>query len=220
MTLVHEPGVEVRGSCVKRIGEYTFRAKGPEATTDKVCGECNGGWMSDIEAEASPLLTPLIEGEKVLLTVSDQVIISKWITKTLLTCQFLNPNDDTIPPSEYSDFYNIQQASEFSEIFIGCYRGDKFGFIGFTQWLEPETPPVPDLPEGFRSIMVIGCLVIEIAAALFDEKLLGTRFPQMVGDTLIEVWSRSTAVDKSWPPRILDDAAMIAFLDAPLGIIP
>jgi hypothetical protein len=113
--------------------------------------------------------------------------------------------------------HDRQSASEFSEIFIGCYKGNRFGFIGFTQWLEPEAPPGPDLPEGFRAIMVIGSLIIEIAAPLFDEGLLGARFPHMVGDTLIEIWSQSSPAEKSWPPRVLDDAAMLAFLDAPLG---
>jgi hypothetical protein len=218
MTLAHEPGIEVRGSCVKKIGEHTFRAKGPESTTGRVCGKCNGSWMSDLEAQASPLLSPLIEGKEAHLTVADQIFISKWITKTMLMCQFLNTNDETIPNSEYSDFHDRRSASEFSEIFIGCYRGNRFGFIGFTQWLEPVTPPRTDLPEGLRAIMVFGCLVVEVAISLFDERLLGARFPRMVGDTLIEIWPPT--VDRNWPPQIvLDDAAMLTFLDAPPGII-
>jgi hypothetical protein len=220
MTLVHEPGVEVRGRCIKRIGEHTFRSKGPEATTDKVCKECNQEWMSDLENQASQLLTPLIEGEKVQLTLNDQIFISEWITKTLLMCQFLNPNDKVIPNSDYQDLYDDRSASKFCEIFLASYKGSRFGFIRPVQdhLIKPDTPPVPtvlEMPDGYRFILIIGCLVFEVVGSC-NEELLGPKFPQMIPDALMQIWP-STA-DKGWPlPVVLDDEGMLRFLDPPPG---
>jgi hypothetical protein len=36
----------------------------PYATTVRmVCGDCNSGWLSHLEAEAKPIIAPLIRGE-------------------------------------------------------------------------------------------------------------------------------------------------------------
>src|SRR5208283_3172946 len=41
----------------------TFTRKSVDWKAREVCASCNNTWMSDIEGEAKPILTPLITGE-------------------------------------------------------------------------------------------------------------------------------------------------------------
>ncbi|HWY90997.1 MAG TPA: hypothetical protein VNY31_10025 [Solirubrobacteraceae bacterium] len=173
--------------------------------------------MSDLEAQASPLLTPLIKGETANLIVDDQTFISKWATKTMLMCQLPNPNDQIIPISDYHDFFYDKAASKFSELFLACYRGSKLEFIRCTQMHldKPDTPP-GIIPDGYRFVLIIGCFVLEVAGSC-NEELLGPTFPGMLGDALVEIWPAT--VDRSWPPRIvLDDVSILLFLGMPPGV--
>jgi hypothetical protein len=47
-----------------------------------VCGgthmTCNSGWMKEIEDKAKPILVPLIEGKRSLLSLDDQITIATW----------------------------------------------------------------------------------------------------------------------------------------------
>lgn len=50
-----------------------------------VCGDCNNGWMSDLENDhAKPVLTPLISGDATKMEITQQVArsIALWIFKT------------------------------------------------------------------------------------------------------------------------------------------
>ncbi len=51
----------------------------------EVCKECNGGWMSRLEAVAQLVIPGLIEGKSKRLAAFDQLILSTWMAKTSLT---------------------------------------------------------------------------------------------------------------------------------------
>jgi hypothetical protein len=55
--------------------------------TKLVCHQCNTGWMSDLEARAEPILTPMIRGEHVRLDRADQVLVATWATKTAMVIE-------------------------------------------------------------------------------------------------------------------------------------
>src|ERR1035437_3403691 len=52
----------------------------------RVCELCNGGWMSDLEGQAKPLLVPLMKGEMGLSSLSDSesVLVARWAAKTAI----------------------------------------------------------------------------------------------------------------------------------------
>lgn len=49
-----------------------------------VCSPCNKGWMSDLEREASSLLTPLILGHETTLDQPQQLLAAQWAVKTAM----------------------------------------------------------------------------------------------------------------------------------------
>src|SRR5437764_926530 len=68
-------------------GEYKSKDAGPQI--DTVCRGCNHGWMSDLETAASPILTPMIEGHAQGLDINQQVIVSRWASKTAMVWEQL-----------------------------------------------------------------------------------------------------------------------------------
>jgi hypothetical protein len=49
-----------------------------------VCEVCNGGWMSDLEREASALLEPLMRGVRTTLDMPQQLLAAQWAIKTAM----------------------------------------------------------------------------------------------------------------------------------------
>jgi hypothetical protein len=54
-----------------------------------VCGKCNNGWLSDLEAEASELVGPMVIGEPVVLYGEGRVTVATWAYKMVLLMQML-----------------------------------------------------------------------------------------------------------------------------------
>jgi hypothetical protein len=52
----------------------------------RVCEPCNGGWMSDLEGQAKPLLVPLMQGVIGLSSLSDSesFLVARWGAKTAI----------------------------------------------------------------------------------------------------------------------------------------
>jgi len=62
-----------------------YPAKGAAGQRAKVvCGTCNGGWMSDLQGEAKPLLVPLVAGKPKGLTTVEQLLAAEWAIKTAM----------------------------------------------------------------------------------------------------------------------------------------
>ncbi len=68
------------------------------AKTRKVCEQCNTGWMSQLESEVKPVLTPLILGQTCQLSAADQELIATWAIKTAITMQHTVPGEEGFPP--------------------------------------------------------------------------------------------------------------------------
>lgn len=64
----------------------------------RVCGPCNSGWMSDLEVEVRPLLEPLIAGEVLVVSASDQELLRRWALKTAAVLGPLQRAPDAVSP--------------------------------------------------------------------------------------------------------------------------
>jgi len=56
---------------------------------------CNGGWMSELEDRARPILTDMLMGKPVTLSATQQLTVSAWLTK----CAMLFDSIDRRGPS-------------------------------------------------------------------------------------------------------------------------
>jgi hypothetical protein len=52
-----------------------------DAQVRRVCQNCNGGWMSQLEAQAKPLLEPMFDGKP--MTLMDRVQVLERLPQLL-----------------------------------------------------------------------------------------------------------------------------------------
>jgi hypothetical protein len=86
-------GREAKTSGFGRPGEVLPVLRRPRAgplrtkTIRAVCRRCNGGWMSALEEEVRPILTPLIRGEAFFLEDVSQRSVAAWVTMKFIVAQ-------------------------------------------------------------------------------------------------------------------------------------
>ena len=126
----------------------------PRSTRAKcVCATCNSGWMSVLQNKAKPIVLPLAQGLKTVLSLDDQCILSAWIAMCTITSEFFVPAFVAIPRIDRDFLWNNETAPEYWKIWIGKYQrgdwppyrvhhafhlsdGDRDGSV-----LSPSTPP-------------------------------------------------------------------------------
>lgn len=84
------------GESVRRVAMF-------DVTSRRVCGECNSGWMSELEVSANPVLRRLIAGETTL-TGAEVDVVRRWLVKTAVVAHMAEPNSEkpepTVDPSD------------------------------------------------------------------------------------------------------------------------
>lgn len=63
-----------------------------------VCEKCNGGWMSELEARAKPLLIPAMNARPLTLTKDHQRTLATWIAVKMTVGEFANFPGKLISP--------------------------------------------------------------------------------------------------------------------------
>jgi hypothetical protein len=67
-----------------------------------VCEQCNGGWMSQLEAVTKPLLIELLDGQVAKVLTNEEVhTLGLWVFKTALTLHRASPYPLVIPDQHY-----------------------------------------------------------------------------------------------------------------------
>ena len=86
-------------------------------TIPNVCSVCNNEWMSQLEDDTIPILTPMIEGRARQLSAADQCVLFAWAMKTALNFAFWSESNFRYPLSPHlaHDFYAARATREPSD---------------------------------------------------------------------------------------------------------
>jgi hypothetical protein len=60
---------------------------GPDLVTTEVCGQCNNGWLAELEGRVKPTLGKIVRDEPADLLSDDQPAMATWCYKTVLLMQ-------------------------------------------------------------------------------------------------------------------------------------
>jgi hypothetical protein len=159
-----------------------------------VCGDCNHGWMSRLEAVAQRILTPFILGIAGELDTSDLGAVAAWAHKTALTSMLVSSGPERaaghgVPASEYRALYDLREVTTppASQLWIGRYTGLRMASVHVTPVaIRFDGIPEPDLPQGYAMTIVIGQLLIQ-----------GIRFTT---PTLAVTATNELGLPQIWPP--------------------
>jgi hypothetical protein len=87
-----------------RYGKDQVIIPDPEITVKSVCGVCNNGWMSDLEAKNIPVIGSMLNDIAITLDRQQQTSVSQWVIKTAMML------DSTRPKAGSPRFYQKNQC--------------------------------------------------------------------------------------------------------------
>ncbi len=116
-------------------GTFTMRFGGlyPERTvknrfnqTVRVCLACNTGWMARLEARAKPALTAMANGERIMMGVAGQWVLTRWLMKQAVMQEFVLPPSSELRISNASQRHLIKSGGipEGWLVAIAGFEGD------------------------------------------------------------------------------------------------
>lgn len=184
---------EEHGKALQPPPRPNFSAKKFELTADTICPTCNHGWMSDLETNCSPLLTPMIEGKPQGLDIPRQTLLSQWAVKTALTWDQSQPPERRMIPVRFCRWlYKHRLPPPGATVRLGQYRGsDPEEFVEMVynaMYLEvpADSVPLPE-PEAHRATIRIGQLVMELIITK-DGRTVVRAVRGNINDLLITIW--------------------------------
>jgi hypothetical protein len=188
------------------------RRVGPEIKVKYLCGPCNSGWMSKLETQAKPLITPLLADLAVPLSSTEQRILARWSIKTAIVLEATGAKDR---PSLYTpaDRRLVATAGSVTlpagtTVWIGRHSQSNVTFGGARWLLQPVAiGPTKDLPpfeEGYGTTLGLGRVVLQVLRVKLrqDSKVKTATLHIRPGPwvrSLIQIWPEESALVQ-WPP--------------------
>src|SRR4051794_21027664 len=176
--------------------------------TNRVCRDCNGGWMNELERAARPFLTSLVQGRGRHLYRDGQRVLAAWATKTALCLELATPGPEPIPVEHYRSMAELGDTPPpRTQVFAGAYRGDRLLFHF------PSMVNLPGDAHGYRTTFIVGRALFNVMAHdgsgdwVFQKGgLRATQTPQ--------IWPTVT-LPVIWPPirGEMNDEALWRYVD-------
>jgi hypothetical protein len=190
-----------------------FETKPFTTKVSSVCDSCNNGWMSKLESDARPLLTPLVLNEPHEMSSADQALVALWTTKTALVAMQALPKAErdgraSLPSAEYTALYEQRHKRTplpFTQFWIGrdaaARPAGSVRVVPLT--IEFDGASAPDRPAGYLITLRVGALLVHgvrfTTPSLYVELTSDPELPR--------IWP--TPGQLSWPATVVDDKAVL-----------
>jgi hypothetical protein len=90
-----------------------------------VCRECNGGWMSMLEAQVDPVFETLTNGTDIsLLTPEEVETLARWTGKTAIVLGYVTPIPAIVPEFIRRTFLPQSTTAPHMRLFYGFIKTD------------------------------------------------------------------------------------------------
>jgi hypothetical protein len=169
--------------------------------------------MSDLETEAQPLLTPMIEGRAKILEKAALRTCATWAMKTAMTIdKCAAASYQSIPASRYHLFYEKRQPSLGVSIWIGASTA----LGGF--WAQNQTPTLATtggVVQGYALTLRFRHLVFHLLG-IEGNYLPPPEIRGKLGQAFTRIWPMVWG-NIQWPPNLLLSEAETEQLGKLLG---
>ena len=158
-----------RAGWLNRLGRDLGVHHPLQQTVRAVCAECNGGWMSDLEAVASRVLPSLVLGEKGVIEPEDTGAIAAWIQKTAMVAMLVSSAADRaagygIPASEYGEMFARREGMvplPHTQFWFGRFAGETILQQVTPLVVRIDDQPEPQGPHAYLMTLVLGQLALQ-----------------------------------------------------------
>jgi hypothetical protein len=165
-----------------------------------VCESCNGGWMSDLENSAKPIIGPMIQGSGIRLDHPSQYVAATWLIKTELTLSIPNRIHRTQQSEfsrDYAEFFERPAPSDKYHVSVGAFSGEKWTTAFHFQpivFRTKDDEPVAHAEYPHLSTILVGNLIAQV----FHAPPQAIASLRVSGHRLRPVWPYTE--EFIWPP--------------------
>lgn len=150
--------------------EHDFEAIPSARTARVVCQECNNGWMSRLEQEASIILTPLLQGQSGTLSNADLETLARWAFKTAYVLDAASPGSGASFPATHR--YALRERGELparSAVWMTTWPGTTT--IWTSHWglaLGADEAQEADGPNTYGATFALGPVALRVYATTVE----------------------------------------------------
>ena len=203
LKVAFDGGDLVRGKVVRmsETGVHSHEQPLLAGRVKAVCGECNNGWMHDLEGGVRDFLSAMIRGRVVWLDATRLEALASWSLKTVFMFREANPNStrEIIPAEDYTAFYRDRLPSHLMSARLACIAPPVDGHVVMAVDFSCPTYGLSDGGFGYIATLRIGYFVVQIfRAGPLDEASRVRRFAP-TGNT-VSLWPMAPA--SYWPPLL------------------
>jgi hypothetical protein len=113
------PSVEVHSPQLRQGSMWSRQIR-------NVCGTCNGGWMSRLEARVKPSLGMMMLGGDRALSASETKDLSAWVCMTAIMAEFIDERTLAVPVIHRQILRETQEPPNGWYIWIAQYSGSEW----------------------------------------------------------------------------------------------
>lgn len=169
---------------------------GPDLVTTEVCGDCNSGWLSELESHAKPALGRIVLGEGIDLPSDDQRAMAAWCYKTVLLMQLVRP-DSFIPRERYSQLHQERRPPSDVRLWLGVTAVD--GQVVHEATRDVRLSTLSSKHPGYLSVLTVGHLLILCSGRSHESTEPLSFDARTEGKALVRIWPASIRA-AHWPP--------------------
>jgi hypothetical protein len=186
-----------------------------------VCQRCNGGWMSDLETSARPVLERPIRHARCMLTQSQQTIAATWAFKTCLVFQATQAESPIAPAAHLLDLRRSRMPPRQAAIWIGSHARSRDDPINSVFVQRPLALEHPDGrferggTVGYLCFLAVGALSFVVAPHRFRHRAEIT-YDGAFDGAIDQIWPDPSGL-LTWPPRLMMDREFVEAMTLPPG---
>jgi hypothetical protein len=175
-------------------------------TAKQVCNDCNGGWMNDLENEARPYLTPMIQGRSIHLYREGQTAVASWAVKTALAANLTTP-EKPAPTEHYREITATRRPPRQTQVWLAACDGS---VAAHHRTSELSLDSGTDHADGYATTVSIGHLAVQIFGHIWVEDIT-VRPSSAWAQATQQIWAIN-GEPVIWPPSIVLDISGLAAL--------
>jgi hypothetical protein len=188
----------------KMVGVPDVEMDTPVRKAKVVCGGCNNGWMSNLEIETKPIMSPLIADLSISLSERDQNALARWTVKTAMMFDAASRRRSELCYAQVlcERLRTHKEVPRLTAIWLGrFFRHELFSRAGLGWFTINE---VARAAHGCITTFIFGNLVIQSMTIHAGAEYTEENFPRiraidgLWSSTLVQIWPNTGIVN--WPP--------------------
>lgn len=189
----------VNGKPTNRPRRFT---RNLDSKVKKVCKQCNIGWMSELENNVIEVISNIIKGQRLSISLEHQELMASWAVKTAVMIQYLN-TIPAVPIRRRKWLYTHHTPPPDTAVWIARYDGAGIATALSRSLFFGGNPKNLLTPDAHSIFFSIGCLIF-VVLSIYKNVTVRTEFPVNIAPHLFKIWPpRKSFI--YWPIKGFDE---------------